>query len=139
MPLRVSGRVLDTNDEPLQAAVLDVWQANHSGAYDLEGYHYRARLLAAANGDYRFQTVMPGHYPQRVAQHIHFRVTAPGTRTLITQLYFATDPAFEGDPKKNYKKDPLVQSPELIRPVTLAPTGNSVVAEVSFEMVLLRG
>ena len=37
-------------------------------------------------------------------------VTAPGHKPLITQLYFATDPVFDGDPGRNFSKDPLVIS-----------------------------
>jgi protocatechuate 3,4-dioxygenase beta subunit len=139
LPLKVSGRVLDTRGEPLAGAVVEVWQANHLGIYDLETYHYRSRLIVEENGSYSFQTVMPGHYPGRVAQHIHYRVSAPGTKTLVTQMYFATDPVFEGDPAKNFAKDPLVENPGLIRPVTLGETGNAPLAMVTFETVLVRG
>jgi protocatechuate 3,4-dioxygenase beta subunit len=138
VPLKVSGRVLDTRGELLSGAVLEVWQANHLGIYDLETYRYRSRLVAEKDGSYGFQTVMPGHYPGRVAQHIHFRVSAPGTKTLVTQLYFATDPVFEGDPGKNFGKDPLVENRELIRPVTLGGVGNAPLAMVTFETVLVR-
>ena len=138
VPLKVSGRVLDTRGEPLAGAVVEVWQANHLGLYDLETYHYRSRLIAAGDGSYGFQTMMPGHYPGRVAQHIHYRVSAPGVKTLVTQLYFATDPAFEGDPGKNFAKDPLVESRELIRPVTLGTAGGAPLAMVTFETVLVR-
>ena len=47
---------------------------------------------------------MPGHYADRPAQHIHYLIAAPGHKTLITQAYFATDPFFEGNPEKNWKK-----------------------------------
>jgi protocatechuate 3,4-dioxygenase beta subunit len=63
-------------------------------------------------------------------------VSAPGHKTLVTQLYFATDPAFEGDPDKNYNKDPLVESRELIRPVMVYPAPDSLRAAVNFEIVL---
>jgi protocatechuate 3,4-dioxygenase beta subunit len=138
VPLKVSGRVLDTRGAPLAGAVLEVWQANHLGIYDLETYRYRSRLVAEKDGSYSFQTVMPGHYPGRVAQHIHYRVSAPETKTLVTQLYFATDPVFEGDPGKNFAKDPLVENRDLIRPVTLGGTGNAPLAMVTFETVLVR-
>jgi protocatechuate 3,4-dioxygenase beta subunit len=138
VPLRVSGRVLDTRGEPLAGAVVEVWQANHLGIYDLETYRYRALFVAEKDGSYSFQSVIPGHYPGRVAQHIHYRVSAPGTKTLVTQMYFATDPVFEGDPGKNFAKDPLVENRELIRPVTLGATGNAPLAMVTFETVLVR-
>jgi len=138
LPLAVTGRVVDTRGEPAPEAIIEVWQANNAGLYDVEGYHYRAHLVAGADGSYRFNTVLPGHYPGRVAQHIHYRVSAPGLSPLVTQLYFATDPAFEGDPDKNYRKDPIIRSRELIRPVTVATSGNSVLAAVTFELVLAR-
>jgi protocatechuate 3,4-dioxygenase beta subunit len=138
IPLKVSGRVLDTRGEPLAGAVVEVWQASPLGIYDLEGYRYRSRIIAEQDGSYRFQTVMPGHYPGRVAQHIHYRVSAPGAKALVTQLYFATDPVFEGDPDRNFAKEPLVESRELIRPVTLGTAGGAPLAMVTFETVLVR-
>jgi hypothetical protein len=55
---------------------------------------------------------------------------------LITQLYFATDPVFEGDPDRNLARDPLVQSRELVRPVVLSGDPKSIRAQVQFELVL---
>jgi len=81
---------------------------------------------------------MPGHYPSRVAQHIHYKVTAPGHKTLVTQLYFATDPVFEGDPDRTYRKDPLLESRELVRPVRVFADPQSIHAAVVFEIVLER-
>jgi len=54
---------------------------------------------------------------------------------LVTQLYFATDPAFAGDPAHNFTRDPLVQDPRLIRPVTLEESGGPR-ASVLFDAVL---
>jgi len=135
LPLAVSGQVLDTTGKPLSGAVIEVWHADGRGVYDLAGYRYRARVTAGPDGTYRFQTVMPGHYPQRVAQHIHYRVTAPGRKVLVTQLYFATDPAFAGDPDHNYGKDPVLEDRRLIRPVTLDESGGPRAAVV-FDTVL---
>jgi len=119
MPLSVSGQILDTRGEKLPNAVVEVWQTDHLGRYDLDGYRYRAQLPADSSGNYKFESVMPGHYPGRVCQHIHYLVTAPGHKSLVTQLYFATDPVFEGDPDKNFNRDPLIHTRELVRPVVL--------------------
>jgi len=135
LPLAVSGKVLDSTGRPLAGAVVEVWHADGRGVYDLEGYRYRARLTAAPDGTYRFQTLMPGHYPERVAQHIHYRVTSPGRKVLVTQLYFATDPAFAGDPDHNFSKDPVLEDRRLIRPVTLGESGGPQAAVV-FDTVL---
>jgi protocatechuate 3,4-dioxygenase beta subunit len=138
LPLAVSGRVFSTRGEALPGAAVEIWHTDHRGLYDLEGYRYRAKLTSAADGQYAFDSIMPGHYPDRVAQHIHYLVTAPGHRPLVTQLYFATDPVFEGDPDRNLGRDPLVQSRELIRPVLLAGDPGDVRAAVTFELVLDR-
>lgn len=135
LPLVVSGKVLDPTGKALSGAVLEIWHADFRGVYDLEGYRYRARVTAAADGTYRFQTLMPGHYPERVAQHIHYRVSAPGRKVLVTQLYFATDPAFAGDPDHNFSRDPVLEDRRLIRPVTLDDTGGPRAAVV-FDTVL---
>jgi protocatechuate 3,4-dioxygenase beta subunit len=138
LPVQVGGRVFNTRGEALAGAKIEIWQANHFGLYDLDGYRYRACLSANGEGKYAFDSVMPGHYPARVCQHIHYLVTAPGHKPLITQLYFATDPVFEGDPARNYSKDPLVMSAELVRPVTLSGDPKAIQANVTFEVVLER-
>jgi len=139
LPLQVTGRVVDTHGRGLPEARIEVWHADHFGEYDLAGYNCRGALRPDAQAAYAYDTVLPGHYPARVAQHIHYLATAPGCRPLSTQLYFATDPVFEGDPARRYKVDPLVISPELIRPVLLDPKSDRrTEARVSFELVLER-
>jgi protocatechuate 3,4-dioxygenase beta subunit len=136
LPLEVAGRIFDTRGAALTGALIEVWHASHAGIYDNQGYAYRGELVAAGDGGYAFRSVMPGHYPGRVAQHVHFRVSAEGHRPLVTQLYFATDPAFSGDPDRNYAKDPILMSRELIRPVEIAGDPGAPVARVAFELVL---
>jgi protocatechuate 3,4-dioxygenase beta subunit len=138
MPLTLSGQVFDTRGDIVTDATIEIWQTNHHGYYDLDGYRYRGNRLVDKSGAYTFETVIPGHYPDksRVCQHVHYVVNAPGHKTLVTQLYFATDPVFEGDPVKNYARDPLIQTPELIRPVMLTGDPNEVHAKVRFELCL---
>jgi protocatechuate 3,4-dioxygenase beta subunit len=137
-PLKVMGHVMNTRGDALPEARVEVWQANHVGKYDVTGYGYRARLPLTAKGEYGFDSVMPGHYPDRVCQHIHYLVTAPGHKPLVTQLYFATDPVFEGNPDKNFGRDPLIQTRELVRPVTLFEKPGDIHAQVVFELCLER-
>ncbi|HXF67382.1 MAG TPA: hypothetical protein VNK67_11895 [Burkholderiales bacterium] len=93
--LVVSGRVLGTPDcAPLAGALIEVWHADGRGAYSQVGAKQddpdcllRASLRTDAQGRYRFVTVMPGEYPGR-PRHIHYRVSAKGYATLVTQLYF---------------------------------------------------
>ncbi len=138
MPVAVSGRVLDARGNSIQGATIEIWQADHQGRYDLNGYRHRAALASGPGGSYSFDSIMPGHYPARVCQHIHYMVQAPGCKPLTTQLYFATDPVFDGDPARNYKRDPLILDRELVRPVTLKGDPGEVIAAVTFELVLAR-
>lgn len=67
----------------LPGARLEWWSANASGEYD--GAH-RATQRVGGDGRYRYETSVPGRYPGR-PPHVHVRVSAPGHRTLVTQLY----------------------------------------------------
>jgi catechol 1,2-dioxygenase len=120
----------------LPDATVEVWQADVRGRYDLEGYRYRAKIRPSDDGTYWIETVMPGHYSDRPAQHIHYLISAPGHKTLVTQAYFATDPFFEGNPDANYAKNGLVQHRELVRSVTLAERDQSTYAAITFDVVL---
>ena len=135
MPLEVDGIVYSTRGEVIPSASLEIWQTNHVGLYDLEGYSYRTNLTSNAKGEYNISSVIPGHYPARKCQHVHYLVTAPGFRPFTTQLYFATDPVFEGDPDKNFSKGDAA-SREIVRPVTLVGDPHEIHAHVHFELVL---
>lgn len=136
MPLALSGVVYDTRGDLVPDAKLEIWQTDNAGQYDIEGYRYRAVLEPGAKANYTIESVMPGHYPARVCQHTHYLVTAPGHKPLITQLYFATDPVFEGDPDKNYTRDPLITSRELVRPVMIKSDSQQTIAVVNFDLVM---
>ena len=118
-PLFVRGTVTSTDGSALAGAVVDVWQTGPAGGYDIwderqpEG-NFRGRIRAAQDGAYEFQTMLPkpytvptegpvGRYLEAIGQHpwrpahIHFKVTAPGHQTLVTQLFFPDDPYLEND------------------------------------------
>ncbi len=136
MPLAVSGVVYNTRGQVVPNAKVEIWQTDNAGHYDIEGYRYRAVLEPGAKGSYDIESIMPGHYPTRVCQHVHYLITAPGHKTLITQLYFATDPVFDGNPDKNYTRDPLITSRELIRPVVIKGDPKQIIAAVNFDLVM---
>jgi len=136
MPLTLSGVVYNTRGETVPDAKLEIWQADNDGHYDVDGYRFRALLEPGPKGAYAIESVIPGHYPDRVCQHVHYLVTAPGLKPLITQMYFATDPVFDGNPDKNYTRDPLCTSRELVRPVVIKGDPQQIVAAVTFDLVL---
>jgi protocatechuate 3,4-dioxygenase beta subunit len=136
MPLALSGMVYDVRGEIVPDAKLEIWQTDNDGHYDIEGYRYRTLLQPGAKGAYAIESVMPGHYPTRVCQHVHYLVTAPGHKPVITQLYFATDPVFDGNPDKTYTRDPLITSRELVRPVVIKGDPKQIIAAVNFDIVM---
>ena len=82
--LVISGLVRSAQDcNPLGGVLLEWWSANPHGDYDNA---HRATQRASADGRYQYTTDFPGRYPGR-PPHIHVRVTAPGHRTLVTQVY----------------------------------------------------
>lgn len=135
-PLRVAGKVSNTKGQKVQGVKIDIWQADHAGLYDVQGYRYRTKLLVDTASEYAIETIMPGHYDDRPAQHIHYMISAPGHKTLITQAYFATDPFFDGDPDKNYRKRNMVSSRELIRTVSLYEAPGQPRAAIQFDICL---
>ena len=68
--IRVTGRVLDDNGEPVEGALVDIWQANAFGRYDHEDDPATAPLdpnfqgwgmvKTDAEGRYSFTTIKPG-------------------------------------------------------------------------------
>ncbi|MFN7923323.1 MAG: hypothetical protein U0Q16_24690 [Bryobacteraceae bacterium] len=135
-PLRVTGKIMNTRGEAIPGARIDVWHADYRGIYDVHGYRYRSKLAIDSGTEYALDTNMPGHYPDRPAQHIHYLISAPGCKPLITQLYFATDPFFEGDPDKNFNKRGVVTNRETIRPVALLDENSTPRATVTFDLIL---
>ncbi len=82
--LVISGTVRSARDcGLLGGAVIEWWSANARGDYDNA---HRATQHASAAGSYQYTTDFPGRYPGR-PPHVHVRVTAPGHRTLVTQVY----------------------------------------------------
>lgn len=85
--LVIAGAVLTTNCQPVNRALIDVWQADDGGNYDNATYRLRGHLFTDAQGRYRLETIVPGLYPGRT-RHIHVKVQAPNGPVLTTQLYF---------------------------------------------------
>lgn len=111
-PLTVMGSVLGLGCGAAPGALMEIWQADHDGAYDNEGFTHRGQLRTDERGHYRFDTIMPGRYlngRQYRPAHIHVKVHVPGADVLTTQLYFAGDPYNDIDP---WLRPSLVMRPQ---------------------------
>ncbi|MBA3755403.1 MAG: protocatechuate 3,4-dioxygenase [Nitrosomonas sp.] len=98
----VNGQVTDVAGNPVENALLDIWQADANGRYRHprdsntakldENFQGWAIIRSDNNGLFRFKTVIPGAYPASRTwirpPHIHFRISKPGYRALTTQMYF---------------------------------------------------
>jgi len=90
------GRVLTSQCAPVAGAIVDVWQADDAGVYDLKGYRLRGKVTADAQGKYAIESILPGLYPGRT-RHIHVKISIPGGATLTSQVYFPNEGANETD------------------------------------------
>lgn len=116
----MAGRVVDTDGKPVPNVVMDFWNADHSGQYDIKNpnqamapgdFSFRGLLKTDANGAYSVETVVPGKYrvPPKLPgfeefdgllrpSHVHLMTSHNGTVPLITQFYFESDPEIAKDP-----------------------------------------
>jgi len=93
--LFLTGKVLNVDGEVVKDAVLDFWQADKHGVYDLDGFKFRCKVKVDEHGIYKLATITPGDYQISETEfrcaHIHVKFSAPGYKPLTTQLYFADD------------------------------------------------
>jgi hydroxyquinol 1,2-dioxygenase len=117
-PCWVEGSVVDAAGKPVPGARIDVWEADEDGLYDVQyddrRTAARGHLFTDADGRYSFWAITPtpyaiphdgpvgamlaavGRSPLR-ASHLHFRVGAPGHRTLITHIFVRGDELLDHD------------------------------------------
>jgi protocatechuate 3,4-dioxygenase beta subunit len=93
----LQGRVINRACQPLAGVLLDLWHADQRGYYDGEGFRYRGHTFTDTQGHYHFRTIEPAVYPGRT-RHFHFRVQAPHSEILTTQLFFPGEPRNAVDP-----------------------------------------
>lgn len=119
-PLHVTGRVVTTDGKPLANAVVDVWQADSEGLYDVQRGELKSQRRARglihtdSHGNFSFWTVLPeaypvptdgpvgqmllntGRHPWRPA-HIHFMVKSDGYQPLVTHIFREGDRYLDSD------------------------------------------
>jgi hydroxyquinol 1,2-dioxygenase len=140
-PLYVEARFSSIDGKPLEGALVDVWQSDSEGFYDvqrsdLDGAQLRGRFHADQEGHVRFWTIMPTAYPipydgpvgdmltaterhpWRPA-HLHFMAAAPGYTTLVTHVFVDGDKYLDSDAVFGVKSSLIDEYPE--HPATEAP------------------
>lgn len=118
-PCIVRGRVLGLAGEAVAGAVIEVWQADDRGNYDvqypdLEQHRARGVLISGADGRFHFRTIVAEAYPIPVdgpvgdmlratkrhpwrPAHLHFMITAPGYEKLVTHVFRSGDSYLDSD------------------------------------------
>jgi hydroxyquinol 1,2-dioxygenase len=159
-PCWVEGTVTGVDGNPLPGARIDVWEADEDGFYDVqyddERTSARAHLFAGADGRYAFWGLTPTPYPiphdgpvgrmlaatgrsPMRASHLHFMVTAPGYRTLVTHIFVRGDELLDSDTVFGVK-DSLIKDFIAQPPGTPAPNGRDLSgsgwSKVRFDIVL---
>ncbi len=115
----VSGRILDPDGNPISHALIDVWQADDVGYYDIQDsnqpeMNLRGVFETGPDGTFWFKTIKPtaypvptdgpvgellnasGRHPMRPA-HIHFWIKAAGYEDLITHIFVEGDEYLDSD------------------------------------------
>jgi protocatechuate 3,4-dioxygenase beta subunit len=145
-PLLVRGKVTDIDGRPIKGALLDVWQANDEGFYDVQqkgtqpDMNLRGIFETGADGSYWFKSVKPRFYPipddgpvgQLLAAlgrhpfrpaHIHFIVGAGGFRPITTHVFDPDDPYLATDAVFGVKESLIVEFHKVDDPAEIARVG----------------
>lgn len=160
-PCWVEGTVRDTAGTPIPHARIEVWEADDDGFYDVQyddsRVAGRAHLYSDDNGRYRFWALTPTPYPiphdgpvgrmlaatgrsPMRASHLHFMVSAPGLRTLVTHIFVRGDELLGSDTVFGVK-DSLIK--DFVEQPSGSPTpdgrdlGDSNWARADFDIVLV--
>jgi catechol 1,2-dioxygenase len=161
-PMRLSGRILDTEGRPIAGAKLDVWQANDEGFYDVQqkgiqpDFNLRGVFRTGADGAYSFRAVKPkfypipadgpvgrmldllGRHPFRPA-HFHYIIEAPGHDRLVTHIFDPADPYIDSDAVFGVKKELLAEFVVTEDPAKIAEAGfDRPFYDVTFDFILSR-
>jgi protocatechuate 3,4-dioxygenase alpha subunit len=116
--IRIIGCVTDGEGNPIEDALIEIWQANTHGRYhhpmdeqDLPAdpeFRGHGRTATATSGNYWFETIKPGSVPgpndTTQAPHINVIVFARGVLShAFTRIYFEDETAAN-------RKDPVLMS-----------------------------
>jgi protocatechuate 3,4-dioxygenase, beta subunit len=141
----LTGRVLSLAGEPIQGAVVEIWQVDNRGVYihssdsgqrqrdtNFQGF---GRCATGRKGEYYFRTVKPVPYPGRTP-HIHVKVKRGGRELLTTQIFVNGHPQNRGDGVLRDIRNPLDR--ELVM-VDFQPIKGSRIQECSANFDIIVG
>jgi protocatechuate 3,4-dioxygenase, alpha subunit len=90
--IRLAGRVLDGEGEPVPDALVETWQAAPDGRYDAPGFRGFGRCPTDPGGAWEIVTLKPGRVDGQ-APHVAVSVFARGLlQRVVTRVYFGDEP-----------------------------------------------
>jgi protocatechuate 3,4-dioxygenase alpha subunit len=123
--IRIQGSVLDADGQPIEDAMIEIWQANSQGRYNHPldeqdkpldpNFMGHGRASTDIKGNYWFETIKPGSVPgpdeKSQAPHINVIVFARGMLShAFTRIYFEDEAANSSDPVLLSIEDPAHRS-----------------------------
>lgn len=154
--LLATGRVTDTDGNPIEGAKIDIWQTAPNGLYssqdpEQDTYSFHGIQTVGADGRYGFTTVKPvsytvpsdgpvgdilracGRHPWRPS-HLHYIVTAKGYRPLVTEIFPDDDPYLDEDTVFGVREDLVMKY--VPRAAGDFPDGYALSGKVSEEFLI---
>lgn len=163
--LLAEGVIKDVDGAPIAGAELDIWQTAPNGLYasqdeEQDTYSFHALMTVGDDGKYAFTTVKPveytvpsdgpvgdilracGRHPWRPS-HLHYIVTAPGYKPLVTEIFPDDDPYLDQDTVFGVREDLVmtyIEKPASAFPEGLALSGkvNEPFLHVEFDVTLAK-
>jgi protocatechuate 3,4-dioxygenase, alpha subunit len=147
--IRIEGRILDGDGEPVPDALVEIWQANAHGRYNHPADQGPAALDSSfigfgrsgtdEDGSYWFETIKPGPVPfnekRMQAPHICVTIFSRGLLNhLVTRLYFADEPANADDPVLQHV--PIERQATLLAQRVDTNASNGTPAVYRFDIIL---
>jgi hydroxyquinol 1,2-dioxygenase len=127
-PCVVTGTIKAPDGTPIAGAVLDAWEGDGDGFYDVQkdgGTNLRARYRTDSEGRFWLKCIRPvsypvphdgpvgellqltGRHPMRPG-HLHTLISAKGYETLVTHLFTKGDPYLDSDAVFGVKESLIV-------------------------------
>lgn len=163
--LLAQGVIKNTEGEPIEGALLDIWQTAPNGLYSSQDpsqdtYSFHGIQTTGADGCYAFTSVRPveytvptdgpvgdilnacGRHPWRPS-HLHFIVKAEGYRNLVTEVFPEDDPYLDQDTVFGVREDLVMKYENM--PAGSFPEGfvlsgnvNEAYLKVDFDLTLVK-
>jgi len=147
-PCVVSGTVKDLKGKPVAGAKLDIWEGGADGLYDSQkgdDMNLRGVFRTDAQGKFHFCCVTPSFYPvpndgpvgnmltatgrhPMRPPHLHFWITAPGFKPLITHLFVKGGKYLDSDAVFGVKPELIIDFKK----------GKDDIARAHFDFVLMK-